>query len=65
MDGISQYPRHGIDEGEVPRLQSIAIDREWVPPQCGVDEYGNHCGVGMANRLPRSVDIEEPEWKRR
>lgn len=48
---------------EVPRLSSIAEDREGRAIQCGLDEHRHHGCVRMSRRLQGTEDVEEAKGK--
>ena len=63
-DGVGEHRGHRVDEREVTALRAVAEDRERSSGQRRIDERRHDRGVGVARRLARPEDVEEPEGQR-
>ena len=51
LDRVEEHPAHRADVREVTRVRAVAVHRERLPPQQGVDEDRDDCGVYVTGAL--------------
>src|SRR5205085_220690 len=61
FEGEQEGLRYIVDMDEIPPLIAILEDHRRLAIQQSRGKDGEHAGIGIGQRLSRTVDIEEPE----